>query len=398
MLTGAQVWRISDVIRGCVMVAIAIGPPSSNPYATSDQNLRQWGTRMWTFPEVLLAPSGKPIMVYSRGNEHSPFSVAKNQFAAQAWGDSASSRQLIDHYEGNLILSRLELVTLALGCLNRRETSEYLPGDHAYALMGLLRRRPMVDPTDSAFQAFARLSLANDSDRLLERLICTLPASPSQPWFSVNDGYGSKLWDIDPSIQISGIGHDDTVIIDGAFAASVRWKGFQTVAYQKRLSWKRYIADALLQTSGLLFWIAIFLLGFGFYAAGAVVLLFGGGMIFASPHLLRIQYGGKFWGQQPWFFAFEGYLPLETIEKQVFGAMLNRLQWSSCASPLSRHHKNEFNECIGIDPTLDPNVQKMVEDAKASPPGEPKVRSFRHTRTLLVHASILTNRLYRFSL
>lgn len=64
--------------------------------------------------------------------------------------------QLIDHYEGNLILNQLELVTLALECLHKRDTSQYLPGDHSYALMGLLRIRPQIDPTDSAFQAFAR--------------------------------------------------------------------------------------------------------------------------------------------------------------------------------------------------------------------------------------------------
>jgi len=64
--------------------------------------------------------------------------------------------KLIDHYEGNLILNQLELVTLALECLHRRATTEYLHGDHSYALMGLLRVRPEIDPTDSAFQAFAR--------------------------------------------------------------------------------------------------------------------------------------------------------------------------------------------------------------------------------------------------
>lgn len=64
--------------------------------------------------------------------------------------------QLIDHYEGNLILNQLELVTLALECLHKRDTHQYLRGDHSYALMGLLRIRPKIDPTDTAFQAFAR--------------------------------------------------------------------------------------------------------------------------------------------------------------------------------------------------------------------------------------------------
>ena len=55
-----------------------------------------------------------------------------------------------------MILNQLELVTLALECLHNRDTTQYLPGDHSYALMGLLRIRPEIDPTDTAFQAFAR--------------------------------------------------------------------------------------------------------------------------------------------------------------------------------------------------------------------------------------------------
>ncbi|KAF2467698.1 uncharacterized protein BDR25DRAFT_395176 [Lindgomyces ingoldianus] len=52
------------------------------------------------------------------------------------------------------------------------------------------------DREDSAFQAFARLSLANGSDRLLERLICMMPKSPSQPWHSIDDAYSAKLWSL----------------------------------------------------------------------------------------------------------------------------------------------------------------------------------------------------------
>lgn len=151
--------------------------------------------------------------------------------------------QLVDHYEGNMILSQLELVTLALECLHKRVTIQYLSGDHSYALMGLLRIRPKIDPTDSAFQAFARyftilshnrkglirltlhsLSLANGSDQLLERLICVLPKSPDQPWHSMDDAYDAKLWDILPQdVGIAGVGEDDSIILDGCRAANVRW-------------------------------------------------------------------------------------------------------------------------------------------------------------------------------
>ena len=83
-------------------------------------------------------------------------------------------------------------------------------GDHSYALMGLLLKRPAVDDTDSAFQAFARLSMANDSDRLLERMICLSPATPDTPWYSMSDTWHCKLWDIEPTCQIAGIGYNDS--------------------------------------------------------------------------------------------------------------------------------------------------------------------------------------------
>lgn len=139
-------------------MVIAVGRSKKNPaLTTSYELLRQWGERIWTFPEVLLSPSGQSIKVYHReGDLDHPEKLAKKQFAARVWTDAPVSRQLVDHYEGNLVLSRLELVTLALACLHSRKTHEYLPGDHSYALMGLLRLRPTVDDTDSAFQAFAR--------------------------------------------------------------------------------------------------------------------------------------------------------------------------------------------------------------------------------------------------
>lgn len=52
--------------------------------------LQQWGRRIWTFPEVLLAPSGKEISVYVRGSDlKQPILVPKNQFAVQVWEDDA---------------------------------------------------------------------------------------------------------------------------------------------------------------------------------------------------------------------------------------------------------------------------------------------------------------------
>jgi hypothetical protein len=101
----------------------------------------------------------------------------------------------MDHFQGSLTLSRLEIVNLAMKCLHARKTDSYLQGDMAYALMGLLRRRPMVDRTDSEFQALARLSLANDSDCLLERLTCVLPKTMDKDWIRADDAWDVNLWD-----------------------------------------------------------------------------------------------------------------------------------------------------------------------------------------------------------
>ncbi|CAN9386340.1 unnamed protein product [Alternaria alternata] len=378
-----DVYRICDVIRGAQSLVIAVAAPANNRYEinTPDLMLQQWGSRVWTFPEVLLAPAGEMIKVYVRDSDLSqPLLVAKNQFAAQVWHDDAHvARQLIDHYEGNLILSQLELVTLALECLHKRQTGEYLPGDHSYALMGLLRVRPQIDRTDSAFQAFARLSLANGSDQLLERLICMLPKTPDQPWHSMDDAYNAKLWDILPQdVGIAGVGEDDSIILDGCRAANVRWKSFTPVAHTRRDSWKRMIAKLMLRLSGIVFIVAIALLAIPFAtsilrAIGAFLLIYSLLMMGLSPWLLRLLYLGKFWEQQCWFFGFEGYMDLETIETQIFGGRLGRMKWTAAASPLSRHERNVHGECVPIDPTTDPAVAALVQRARSAGPGEQRV-------------------------
>ncbi|KAF2878579.1 hypothetical protein BDV95DRAFT_624977 [Massariosphaeria phaeospora] len=373
-----DVYRICDVIRGAHSLAIAVGRPWNDMQGitTTELMLQQWGNRIWTFPEVLLAPAGKDIKVYTRGSDlMSPVAVPKNQFAVQVWKDDAQiARQLVDHYEGNLILSQLELMTLALECLHKRNTTQWLRGDHSYALMGLLRIRPKIDPTDTAFQAFARLSLANGSDQLLERLICVLPKTPDQPWHSMDDAYHSKLWEIYPQdTSIAGIGHDNTIILDGCRAANVRWKSFMPIAYTRIFSWKRMAAQSILHVSGYVFWASIILMGVGSIAVGAPLFVYSLVLMGLSPYLLRLMYLGKFWGTQGLLFGFEGYMDIDTVERQIFGARLGRMRWTTMASPLSRHHKNEHGECVPDDPTSDTVTRALVERCKYARPGEQRV-------------------------
>lgn len=374
-----DVYRISDVMRGAQDLVIVVGAPAGTEAVTTTQQLlKVWGERMWTLPEALLSPSGRDILVYTRGqNLRSPLRVSKKNFAALTWDDAAVTRQLIDHYEGSLILSRLELVILALQCLNNRRTSQYFKGDLSYALMGLLRLRPNVDSSDSAFQAFARLSLANDSDMLLERLICTLPKDPAQSVLSTDDVWGVGLWDIYPTCQIAGIGRDDAVIIDGAFGATIRWKAFNLVANAVRDSWRRLIARTCLRGSPFLFYVGIGLVAApgssSLKAIGGIFLALALLFVLLSPYLIRLIYSGKLWGTQAWFFGFEGYMDIETIESNIFGAYFGHLTWTPHGSPLSRHRIDEYGELIGLDPTTDPGVKDLVQRANGSVYGQPKV-------------------------
>lgn len=129
----------------------------------------------------------------------------------------------MDHYESSIHLQPLELVRIALDCFTGRHTDQFNSGDIVYALMGLLRRRPAVDISDTSFIAFARVSLANDSAALLERLICLQPTRQDLAWYDQSDFWSAKLWDIEPRCQVAGIVDDETIILDGAYGATIQW-------------------------------------------------------------------------------------------------------------------------------------------------------------------------------
>lgn len=365
----STVWQISDTARGASGLAIALSHPTGVTDTSVKAIFREWGSRVWTLPEVLFAPSGRDIQIYSRTRgAEDPMTHSKRAFAT-LWSDAPISRELIENYEGSMSLSPLELVTIALRCFHNRQTIFKFNGDMTYALMGLLRRRPTVVKSDSAFQAFARLSLANDSDALLERLICTLPLIPNQPWYNMSDQWNASLWDIVPTTQVCGIGDNDTVIVDGAYAASIRWKSFAPVANLIRESWKRLFLRWIFRSIPILFIIAVSLISSGASASrvalvgiGAVILVITLVLIILSPWIIRILYAGKIWGTQAWFFGFEGYLDIETIESHIFGSKKGHLKWSASGSPLSRHYKNKFGECIGEDPTTDADTVQKVKD------------------------------------
>jgi hypothetical protein len=137
------------VVRAAEHVIVIAGNPEK-PRGTD--SLKEWGDRVWTLPEIILS-KGDSVSVVLDGRP--AFTIPKMDFASLAWRSPESSRQLLDHFT-SLHLSRLELVKIALECVMDRKLTHTYPGDHSYALMGLLRVRPPIDETDSSFQAFAR--------------------------------------------------------------------------------------------------------------------------------------------------------------------------------------------------------------------------------------------------
>ena len=348
----------------------------------------------------------------------SPRELQRRELWSKVWSDHQHSGQLIDHYENSLVLSRLQLVTVALNCLYKRKTTSYYDGDISYVLMGLLRHRPNIVPSDSAFQAFARLSLANDSDRLLERMICLLPKTLDDHWWSLNDFWDVMLWDIEPAVQVCGVGDDDTVIIDGARGATIHWDKFESVLTKGHDSSIRKLVRSILSSLPGLFISGILafmwappsasnfrslanVYGYAILAIWAIFVLF-------SPLLLRILYSARPYDSQPFFFGIEGYLDIYNLELLIFGSYEKRLRWSTASSPLSRHahdwegmkadffrdeHRSEetmrkmmkeVNMFTGLDPKGDPYVKNRVEEGETSSHNDTKIFTLIDTYTMTV--------------
>ncbi|KAL1877876.1 hypothetical protein Daus18300_002229 [Diaporthe australafricana] len=393
-----DVYRICDIVRAASSMAIVVGPPietqlpggTPQPYSNGAVTawLKQWGTRLWTLPEILLCPSEHRTNIYAIGSSLPPEEIAKRNFVARAaLPDASIVRQLIDHYESSIHLSPLELISLALQCFSVRQTDQFNQGDIAYALMGLLRRRPLVNRSDTGFEAFARLSLANNSDKLLERLLCVRTAKFDAPWHDTKDAWGMSLWDIEPHCQVAGIVDDQTVSLDGAYGAAIQWDSMGQVAFMKRSTMARTFAKIVLRGVPV-----YFIFGLAMTIAAAVIksnadsandqsengsfdnsdfdtsakitpvfttlLVFG--LVFLIPSLVIVLlspvmllniYRGKFWSTQALFIGMEG-IPddLGSIERNLFGFNHGRLKWSAAGSALSRHTVSSHGECVALPP------------------------------------------------
>jgi hypothetical protein len=292
--------------------------------------------------------------------------------ADDVWAQDQVGRLLAEHFSGSLILSQPELISFGIQALSARHTKPlYTEGDLAYALMGLLGHCPRANPDDNQFQALARLSLANDSDRIVERMVCMLPDAEANDYksnkkFVVKDKLGANLWDIEPLCQVAGVCEGSAVILDGCRGATIRWKNIPKIAYVKRKSYRRTAATAALRSGALVLIIGISFAATKQKAAGAVFLVLGLILLFSSPWSINFLYGGKIWGAEPWLIGFEGVMPIREIERMMFGSNDGRI----CYAPSSSLWAcGQDYERIGKEPD-------WVPDGEVTPPIPPGQRLF----------------------
>jgi hypothetical protein len=352
--------RICDIARSSKCMVIALQDTIQNRWAqrrpqTMNELLQSWSSRVWTLPEMLLAPTRHDLKIYqAKGNTIINDIIPKRNMATRAYvgRDATLVRQLVDHFEASQQLTLVELLTIGLECLVGRNYRQKLAADPVYALMTMVRRRPIPYGRDTLFEAFAKLSLLNDSNSLLERLICTLPERHGEPWYKLEDFWGAKLWDIEPTVQVSAIAEDQTVILDGGFGATIHWNELNKVAFLKRETVWRTVAALVVRLAPFWLIIAIILLSaygkpyHNFDGSTYVDPLVGVAIVFfliaftavaSLPYAMLSLYSGKFWSTQAHLIGIEGQVDLEWLEVQLFGFAQGRLRWSQCGSTQSLH-------------------------------------------------------------
>ena len=386
-LLTSDVNRLCDVIRGAKQVVVMLPRHERG-------SKRNWGSRMWTMPEALLAQGNEISFCSYADGGNIVETVTKIAMAGEIWGETSENgedeqpaRLLAEHYTGVLTLSRLELFSTALAALGERELPEkerHVEADLAYALMGLLRYRIEPDDTDSLFQAIARLSLLNDSDRLMERMVCMFPKPNDVPRnifhvLAQPDQFQTHLWDMQPLCQVVGVGQDDyTVLLDGCRAIAIRWKKFPRLRYKRHEGFKKFLAELFVRsvawwfvTGVSLAWAyAPFLLanntqdnqddsgnnnysGFvveyviylivGFFAVGFILSLMG-------PKSVRRLYGGRVTQSSPHLIGFEGVMPIRELEALIFGNYAQRLSYEPSSTPFCRQNRDP-TERRGVEPS-----------------------------------------------
>lgn len=324
-----DLYRIADVFRYAAATVIMLPDDNSGKptKSVSDSILGDrrewelWGDRVWTFPEALVSKK-----LYYKVGDGAVNSVGLRQLTNIAFPREAEEASaIIEHYSGNVTLSRLNFLSLLKDAIWRRSHTPDIvlaqPAEGVYALMGFFEHRIMPDYLETELQALARLSMANDDDRFAERMIAMLPKHilDTACWYADDDEYNAKLWDIEPDVQVAGITESGSLVLNGCRTAIIRWKDFPKVVHRTKGGFRRGFVRFLSWTGPYLF-----ILGAAFAqngAGGVIVLIIGLFLWIFAPWMNAYANSGRVTEVEPWLIGVEGVMSAEEAEWRVYGTI-----------------------------------------------------------------------------
>ncbi|KAG2031969.1 hypothetical protein BDR03DRAFT_971249 [Suillus americanus] len=377
-----DLYRMSDVYRLASFTLIILTDESAWP---------AWGGRVWTLPEALLS---RELRYLAGNNAVTPISLI--QIASLAYSHHDEESHIINSYGlGKDPLERLERnLQLKEAIWRRQSSSSQLTSQegssqgryHAekvYALMGFFEHRILPNAEETELQALARLFMANDNDRIADRMISMFPRDRRgiNQWYTKEDEYGAKLWDIEPAVQVIGITSNGSLVLDGCRAAAIRWKNFPSVAFATRRSIRRILAHLLPYASLILFFTSCVTISIGNQTAstssyygtpsGTSPLVSGGGVLLAFSLILLIfapifttyAHSGRVVLARPWLIGVKGVVSAQEASDYLYGRQIGdvrRTLYTPSGSPLARPregdskfregHVSQYNEALAAPP------------------------------------------------
>jgi hypothetical protein len=343
-----DVYCMADVYRRAEMTLIMLGRAASG----ENSCWRGWGERVWTFPEALL--SSRLCYKFRDREEVKPLSLF--ELANLAYANSDEEQAIVHAYGGKDPLERLERLTLLKKAIWRRATAAlpiasgpppppkldiigggpvtgevYKPykAERVYALMGFFEHRIQPTHEEDDLRALARLSMANDSDRITERMVSMFPSTitPGACWYADNDIYEANLWDILPDIQVAGVTQNGALVLDGCRAAAIRWKDFPDIVCAPECSQSRkmvgfipYFSWPLIVTGLSILWLPLI----GSRMGGLVCICAGILLLLLSPPLLLFGQSGRVVTAQPWLIGVKGVIDRGKVESHLYGGTVGR--------------------------------------------------------------------------
>ena len=350
-----DLYRMADVYRSAQFTLIMLYPRAD---VTEESAWLAYGQRLWTFSEALLS---RELRFKFRYGEVTPITL--HQLANRAYAGFPEESAIINAYGLRDPLERLERLSLLKSALWRRTSStleklaepgakQHFAAERVYALMGFFEHRIHPHFEESELQALVRLSMANDNDRIAERMVSLLPSRipDTACWYAEEDEWGANLWDVDPEIQIVGMTEREALVLGGCRAAAIRWKDFPSVSFAVRHSYKRKIAAYLPNIFWELLLIGIILesaLGRPPLAVSGVwvPLVMAIILMLFAPLLVAYGASGRIVQAQPWLVDVKGLISAEEASSLLYGGSISslpRTSYTPSGTPLSQTETGQF--------------------------------------------------------